>query len=287
MGALEGRLFDIKKYFPYLYGQQCVDYDHLHELESLFTINGNDLYIELNQIKKRKSNSQQHGDTGNNLWDCSILLAKCFEYNTFLIGDKDKNKMSKLLNVSNKNVLEIGAGTCFVGVAAALCNAENIFVTDLDYCVQNMKTNVDKNKYLWNLHHQQKENKQIKNPLDNVSVFELDWSNPQKSLSKYNKLKKNSLDMIVGSDIIWVQELLPLLINAFEYLHENYLNKEHGIIVIAEQVRSSLVSGLFWNSLKKKGFVRTKIPKQLYHPQFVADKISISIVANAKNKHGL
>ena len=275
--ALEGRMFDIKGYFPYLYTQKYVDFDDLSKLDNLFKINGNGLYVELNQMKKRKSEDQQHGDTGNNLWDSSILLAKCLEYNTFLMDDNDKDKLSKLLNVSNKNVMEIGAGTGFVGLAAVHCNANNVLLTDLNYCIENIQMNVDKNKHLWRLHHHQ----QKMNPFDHVSVFELDWFNPEGSLLKFNKLKENTVDVVIGTDVIWIKELVPILVNTLEYLYENVMDKEHGIIIIAEQIRSSLVSELFWKLIKTKGFDRIRMPTKLQHPDFVSAKIHITVIRKA------
>eukprot|EP01083_Nonionella_stella_P014693 41235_1 len=280
--AIRGRIFDIYEYFPYLNSKQIMNVEALKTLDSAFKINDNVLYIGNminNELQTRESLNQQHGDTGNNLWDTSVLLVKCLEHNTFNNND---DKWSKILNVSNKNVLELGTGTGFVGLGAIHCNANHVWLTDLEYCIQNIALNVDKNKLIWD--HRNTENKQCEenmnpNPFEKVNVFELDWFNVEKSLLKFNKIKKNSVDMIIGSDVIWIKELVPMLVNTLQYLYENVLNKEHGVIIIGEQIRSNMVSELFWSLIKSKGFYRYQIPRKLYHPKFTTNAIQISVVS--------
>lgn len=284
--AIEGRLFDTSNYFPHLFNKQIMSLESLNKFESTFKINNFSVYIGNmmnNELISRSIIDQQHGDTGNNLWDTSILFAKCLEHNSC---DNDKGNKLNLLNVSNKNVLELGTGTGFVGLCTVYCDAKNVYLTDLDYCIKNIQINVDKNRFIWDLNHNhnKKQCEIIKNPFDNVNVFELDWLNYKQSLLKYNGIiNKNSIDLIIGSDIIWIKELVPYLVNTLEYLYENILNhKENGIMVIAEQIRSNPVSKLFWSLIKEKGFNKHRISHKFFHPDFVSDKIIISIVSKDK-----
>eukprot|EP01084_Bolivina_argentea_P233198 392828_1 len=290
--AILGRQFNLLEYFPYLYNKQIMNIKTLSKYNSKFTINGNPLYIGNminNELKDkiRTSDKQQHGDTGNTLWDTSILFAKVLEYNTFMSKDNN-NKISKLLNMSNKNILELGTGLGFVGLCSVYCNARNVWLTDLKYCINNIQINVNKNKYIYNVYHnnneecdinQQKDDNKIDNPFDNVSVFALDWLNPRQSLLEYNQIKNNNIDVIIGSDIIWLKELVPMLVNTLDYLYENVLNKENGIIIIGEQIRSNIVSELFWDLIKGKGFSKEMVSNKLYHPNFQSDTILLSLIS--------
>ena len=53
--------------------------------------------------------------------------------------------LESVLNVNNKNILEIGAGTGLVGLSTIMCGAKNIFLTDLAYCLTNLQYNIDMN----------------------------------------------------------------------------------------------------------------------------------------------
>ena len=290
--AIEGRLFDTNKYFPHLFNKSIMSLDVLSKKYlSTFTINNHPLYIGNminNQLKSRNADDQQHGDTGNNLWDSSILFTKAIEYNTFNNNNNNNDDDDNILNVSNKTIIELGTGTGFVGLAAIHCNAKFVYLTDLDYCIKNIQINVEKNKFLFNEMKKNNNNnnnqcelkqKDDDNPFDNVDVFELDWINYKQSLSKYDKIEKNSVDIIIGVDVIWIKELVPMLVNTLEYLYQNVLNKQNGIIIIAEQVRSSMVSQLFWSLMKEKGFKKSTISNKLYHPSFTSHKIFISIAS--------
>merc|ERR1712154_292145 len=94
--------------------------------------------------------------------------------------------------------------------------------------------------------------KKVENPMDRVDVMELDWFQCEKSMKDHDGI----IDVVIGSDVIWIKELVPALVDTLQYLYEYKMNKEGAVIIIAEQVRSKLVSDLFWNLMSSKGFSR-------------------------------
>ena len=273
--ALEGRMFDINEYFPYLSSKRVMDLDALKTLKNGLEIKGHPLFIgnmANNGLKGRESEDQQHGDTGNNLWDTSILMAKCLEFNAFNLNENGVHE--PMLNVSGKKVMELGSGTGLVGLSALHCDAKNVWMTDKRYCIENIRRNVRKNEIIWGLQHEDG----TESPFERVSVFELDWMKHRESLLKYGKLEEHGVDVVIGSDIIWVKDLVPFLVETLQYLFENVLHQKHGIAIIAEQMRSNIVSDLFWNMVHSKGFQRNIVSPKLYHPDFSSNKVVVSII---------
>ena len=290
--ALEGRIFDITQYFPSLYRDEVVDFANIKSLDDFegdFQINGHPLYIGTlinNGLKVRDSMDQQHGDTGNTVWDSSMALTKCIEYHSVMEmngnhKNSEHNRISKMLNVSGRNILELGTGTGFVGLSAMLCNAQSVVLSDLEYCTENIQQNVDKNGILWDLWNDRNQSKdsnskkkKVENPMDKVEVMELDWFQCEKSMKDHDGI----IDVVIGSDVIWIKELVPALIDTLQYLYEYKMDKEHGVLIIAAQVRSKLVSDLFWNLMSSKGFSRSIVPQRLVHPDFRSNKVSINVL---------
>ena len=276
--ALEGRIFDVIQHFPYLYRKEEIEITSRDSFEGEFRINGLPLYIGSpinNGLKQRQSADAEHGDTGNTVWDSSMALTKCIEHHS-----NDSIDGNQLLNVSGRTVLELGSGTGFVGLSALLCGAQRVLLSDLEYCTENIRRNVAKNQLLWSLwndeNEEQKEHK-LQIPKGKVSVIAVDWLNHKKSLSDF----KGTIDVVIGSDVIWIKELVPALTDTLQYIHSNFMD-EDGIIIIAEQIRSKKVSELFWNLMESKGFKRTILPQELFHPDFRSNKISINVLAKAK-----
>ena len=253
----------------------------IKDIEGDFRINGHPLYIGSpinNGLKGRHSADQQHGDTGNTVWDSSMALTKCIEHHS----GSDIDGIGKMLNVSGRTVLELGAGTGFVGLSLIHCNAESVVLSDLKYCTENIRRNVAKNGMLWDLRNDQKsenENEQTQNdqnPFDRVTVMEVDWMRYKQSL-KSLKDHKTTIDVVIGCDVIWIKELVPALVDTLQHLHSNLMDKD-GVIIIAEQVRSKKISDLFWNLMISKGFKRTVVPEKLSPPDFKSNKIIINIL---------
>ncbi|OQR98618.1 hypothetical protein ACHHYP_08348 [Achlya hypogyna] len=127
--------------------------------------------------------------TGLTIWDGSVVLAKYLEGQQ--AGDAH--------NVAGLRVLELGAGTGLVGLAAAFCGASSVLLTDLAYTLPNTESNIARNEARL----------RAKFPDQNVDAAELDWFAPG---------DMPDVDIILGSDIVWVETLIPALVTTIERL---------------------------------------------------------------------
>jgi hypothetical protein len=138
--------------------------------------------------------------TGLVSWDGAVALAKYFE------------KFPELL--SSKRVLELGSGTGIVGIAAHFLGAGSVRLTDLPYAMENLNTNLGLNRL---------------GSETRVSAQILDWKDPRSFPSA------EDVDIIVGADIVWLEELVPPLVQTLVSCSEH-----RTIVYLAHQVLSNL-----------------------------------------------
>eukprot|EP01138_Halocafeteria_seosinensis_P014404 gb/GECG01014705.1/.p1 GENE.gb/GECG01014705.1/~~gb/GECG01014705.1/.p1 ORF type:complete len:300 (+),score=27.99 gb/GECG01014705.1/:1-900(+) len=138
-----------------------------------FTIHGSPLFIQ------QRENTGI--GTGLTIWDGAVLLAKYLEHRYHSV-------------LSGRRVLELGAGTGIVGLAASALGAKQTLITDLDYALDNLESNIAKNKGLLK---------------GEVSSLELDWSKP---------FPIPGIDVILAADVVWVEELIRPLVNTLVVL---------------------------------------------------------------------
>lgn len=154
--------------------------------------------------------------TGLITWDSSVVLAKYLEHNPAI--------------VQNKHILELGAGTGVCGISAAYLGASYVVLTDLAYVIKNLQKNVEINFP----QHPQTDDTSTRH----VHTQLLEWGNqstyifPNRSnigfslsqeLQQNNKKNEeqeqsNGWDVILGADIVWLENLVPLLIHALTLL---------------------------------------------------------------------
>ncbi|KAK7021978.1 hypothetical protein SK128_006312 [Halocaridina rubra] len=92
--------------------------------------------VEFEDIDKSLSIYQENeGDVGCVVWDAAIVLAKYLE----------KQRKNKCM-ITGFKVLELGSGTGFLGLAAALLGASQVTITDLQKFLPLMAMNIKKNK---------------------------------------------------------------------------------------------------------------------------------------------
>ncbi|KAH9256512.1 hypothetical protein BASA81_005427 [Batrachochytrium salamandrivorans] len=143
--------------------------------------------------------------SGLTVWDCAFVLAKYLE------------KQAPGL-VEGKSVLELGAGTGLVGLAAHFLGAKQVVgashalvhklthaaqcLTDLKYALGNLNSNVVANC-----------------AQDGVFCQELDWTKPQ----DYRKVLRGMLpDVVLMSDIIWLADQAPALVGQLVELCQQF-----------------------------------------------------------------
>ena len=152
--------------------------------------------------------SERSLGTGLNTWDGAVVLAKYLEANPHL--------------VAGKRVLELGSGTGLAGIAAAMLGAEVSVLTDLEYTMENLRLNI-------------RNNLNGTEAADRVYARALDWGDPkayifpkdimsncdsssESTLSESPSSRGENWDVILGADVVWVEELVPLLVQALTAL---------------------------------------------------------------------
>lgn len=178
-----------------------------------------------------------HLGTGLKTWDGSVVLAKYFEANPSLI--------------SNKTVLELGAGTGLAGIAAAMLQASQVVLTDLEYSLKNLEINVQKNQ----------------ESIMSSSVVEikvLDWTDPTTYPSS-----NVHWDVVIGADIVWLDHLIPPLVSTLDYCCS-----KDTIFYLAYQNRSMIQQKILFDSLTRL-FTMEELSRETYPSEYKDSKIHI------------
>ncbi|KAH9129730.1 hypothetical protein LEN26_005416 [Aphanomyces euteiches] len=178
--------------------------------------------------------------TGLTIWDGSVVLAKYLE-----------STSNPSHNVQGKRVLELGAGTGLVGLAAAFCGASEVTITDLAYTLENVDANIRANAEALST--------------SVVSTHELDWF--AKDIP--DSLRVQTVDILVGSDIVWVEDLIPPLVDSIAKLLNH--PPAQRLMLLAHQTRSTKSDTLFFDLLIQHDLVADEIVA----PEVVTDKIRL------------
>jgi len=185
--------------------------------------------------------------TGLTVWDGSVVLAKYLE--------------ARYPSLAGKRVLEVGSGPGVAGLAALALGATVTF-SDLPYCLPNLRATVARNGHL------------VKAGAQPPAVGELDWTAPQRS----SLPGLQSMDIVVGADVVWVEELIPPLVSTLAWLSAG---PAPPAILLAHQTRSTRGDDLLHAELAQAGLRATAVPPELHHPDFAHPRISILLIERA------
>jgi hypothetical protein len=134
-------------------------------------------------------------------------------------------------------------------------------------------------------------NKNMNNRMNlNIDIGCLNWLNNTLDIAIHDiKLKlfdlshlntndriSQSIDMIIASDVIWINELIEPFIQTLDQLMSI-----HTVIYLCYQSRSLLTDRLLFSLLKKYKFLYTLIPRS-YHGQLNAQHIQIYRIIQQK-----
>ena len=112
--------------------------------------------------------------------------------------------LEKQNNLDGQRVIELGAGTGVCGLAAALCGAENVLITDMKDFIPLIEKNIQENK------------KSLGSM--NITGLELDWrhfcqeEDPENAIEIDGNLRAKLLqgfDVILVSDCIYYERESP------------------------------------------------------------------------------
>jgi predicted nicotinamide N-methyase len=181
--------------------------------------------------------------TGLNVWDGSIALAKYLESRSDL--------------VENKIILELGAGTGLVGIAAAMLGARQVVVTDLEYSLVNLQRNILLN---------QQPDENSNNHLLPIEANVLDWFHPEDFELWTDKIR-NSIwtpDIILASDVVWVDSLVEPLVQTLTYICTMAVADRQNppMILMSYQRRSRVVENHLFQALREHDFQIDPLPKE-------------------------
>ncbi|TDH72531.1 hypothetical protein CCR75_000799 [Bremia lactucae] len=188
--------------------------------------------------------------TGLTTWDGSVVLAKYLEHN-------------RHSGIAGSRVVELGSGTGLVGIAAAILGANQVILSDLPYVVDNLAKNVAETVKLA---------ARIGRPIESeVSVEVLDWFKPPTDLG--------DIDILLASDVVWVEELIPPLVATFDTLLRHSTAKTR--ILMSHQKRSNRSDRLFLIELNRYKLIRSRVPASNFHPDFFSDHIEVWEIVRA------
>uniref|UniRef100_A0AAV1UTN7 Uncharacterized protein n=1 Tax=Peronospora matthiolae TaxID=2874970 RepID=A0AAV1UTN7_9STRA len=182
--------------------------------------------------------------TGLTLWDGSVVLAKYLEH-------------QRREEIAGSRLVELGAGTGLVGIAAALLGAQQVILSDLDYAIDNLAKNVADTMKL-----AASAGRIVKS---DVSTRVLDWFDPPTDLG--------DIDFLLASDVVWVEELIPPLVATFDtLLRHSSVQTE---ILMSYQKRSVMSDRLLCSELGRYNLVKTRVPVTKLHPKYSTDGIDV------------
>ena len=189
--------------------------------------------------------------TAFTVWDGSIVLAKHLEH-AYPGG------------LGGKRVLELGAGTGVVGLAASLLGAD-VLLTDLPVALDNLRAGVRLNA------------RAAKGAP--VEAQALDWFEPEKSEAAWPDAARSvarGADLVVGADIVWVPELIAPLVRTLRFVADRRARGAVPLLVlIAHQTRSRSSDAALFRELKAARFAAAALPRSAHHPRFSDADIEI------------
>jgi predicted nicotinamide N-methyase len=184
--------------------------------------------------------------TGLNVWDGSIALA--------LYLDRCATEF-----VMEKNILEVGAGTGLVGIAAGFLGAKRVILTDLEYSIANLQENIN-----MNLRSDDKSGDTKHGLLEARVLNWLDFSSFDAIADDGQNLAKWLPDVVLASDVVWVDSLVLPLVQMLYYISSKAIKdgRRAPLIFLSYQCRSIAVEELLFNALAANGFAVIQIPSQ-------------------------
>jgi predicted nicotinamide N-methyase len=191
-----------------------------YSLENGLLITSKDLFSDSTRQYTIQISEKHQAVLGTGLisWDGSVILAKYLEQNPSL--------------VANKSVLEVGSGTGVVGISCYFLNAKKVLLTDLEYTIDNLRSNIEHNlksnvTRLASPDIIQSDVIQTSSTSSTISSEILDWKN------ETTYPLEESWDVIVGADVIWLEDLVESLVHTL-----SKCSSSNTIVYLAHQVSS-------------------------------------------------
>ena len=190
------------------------------------------------RVGTEKESMNAAEQTSATLWDSSVILSKYLEANAQLI--------------EGKSCIELGAGKGLVGLYCAALGGK-VLLTDMKKATHTLLKTIQGNPRLY----------------EKLEVKELDWR-IKHDLPKF--------EVILGSDIVWVLDLVTPLVETIVSLSSDSTN-----IYLADQQRSKICQDRFFEEIRANGFNVQLIPWQ--HEWYSKNSVSIHHICKQSNSY--
>ena len=150
-----------------------------------------------------------------------------------------------------------------VGLTAGLLGAKRVVLTDQQYCLENLKVNVELNQ------------KAIREQGSNVTVMALDW------LDKDLPSGLEDVEFILGADVVWLEELIKPLVATIDRIFAQA--KAVPVCFIAYQSRSNRADDILFQAMKDNRLTITGVPSSDHHLSYSSSKIVIYRIERARS----
>ena len=228
--------------------------------------------------------------TGLSIWDGSVVLAKYLEHkdgattavaaeaslsqplppppppSITAVARGDTNDC-----VRGLHVLEVGAGTGLVGIAAGLLSAREVTITDLPFLLPRMRANVARNAAA--LKHA--------GCAGGVRALALDWT---AAVPADVAALLPGVRLVLASDVVWVDELLEPLASTLRVLMR--AAAPGAAVLLSYQERSRATTARLFGLLRES-FVVEEVPREEHHPHFRTHAIQIFRLTRLSSEQGL
>ena len=172
--------------------------------------------------------------TGLIVWDGAFVLGKFLE------------KRFTTDELSKSTIIELGCGTGLAGLCAAAIGAAHVYLTDLEYALENTRRNVTSNPSL----------------SGRVSCVELDWNCPNLDF-----LGTVLPDIVLLADVAWVIDLIVPLVRTCQAL-VNHCKSKQLKFYLAHQTRSLKTDEILFTELNSIGMEIRVLEKWEYDQDF-------------------
>ncbi|KAF9984195.1 hypothetical protein BGZ75_004241 [Mortierella antarctica] len=151
-----------------------------------------------------------------------------------------------------KRVLELGAGQGIASFSAAALGAEQVIITDMDSAIAGLQEGVAMNGF----------------QALQVQVTALDWTSRAEALQNIRRNllgrssasdKNSRLDYILASDVIWVDYLIPALVDTVADLIQGSTESSPPVFLLAYQFRSTRSDHILFDSLDRLNLSRKRV----------------------------
>lgn len=184
-----------------------------------FTINGKPLLLRVDRSDK------SHQETGLNVWDAGIVLAKYFE--------KKLPELQARLGKAQLQGLELGCGTGVAGLSMAMLG-QGVILSDKASLTQHVQANIQMNRNKF---------------AGGTAQFQvLDWNSPP---------ARNcfpAFDIIFASDVLWHQSFVEPFMNMIAWAL-SMPGSSHAQVLLAQKRRDVESLSMFEQAVASAGLV--------------------------------